>query len=168
MCIFRTQFQFNLNWINPMTFYCQKLKRFLLICMSPFYNTHPSISNSGSCLSIQFELKKSDDFLKSKGFSYLTPTYQSSRLDPVCHRTINVLFLTFCQDQNSGHWRRQENEILCFSLESEGGMMVYRWFPEYNPCVLISGKQGANQTQGRGEEEEGEAGEQDELLEQRQ
>ena len=46
--------------------------------------------------------------------------------------------------------------------------MVYRWFPEYNPSVLISGKQGAYQTQGRGEEEEGEAGEQDELLEQRQ
>ena len=46
--------------------------------------------------------------------------------------------------------------------------MVYRWYPEYNPCVLISGKQGANQTQGGGEEEESEAGEQDELPEQRQ
>ena len=46
--------------------------------------------------------------------------------------------------------------------------MVYRWFPEYNPSVLISGKQGADQTERGGEEEEGEAGEQDELLEQRQ
>ena len=46
--------------------------------------------------------------------------------------------------------------------------MVYRWYPECSPCVLISGKQGANQTKGGGEEEESEAGEQDELPEQRQ